>query len=651
MKKTLLNSLLVAALLAVSASVQAQVPEGKVYIKNVQAGLWWGCANEWGTHASLIPHADYVTIMQENGAYTIETQVSNGGESYYFAGDYMDGAKTPFNIEQSGNYFTIANTNGEYFGTDNNTLANGTQILGKNVSGDNALWEIFTEDEMKASLNKATSTSPVDATFLIIDHTFGRNNRNVNVWEVSEDCTNKNLVGGNSNKHCAESYHSVFSYISQTLNDVPNGIYAFTAQGFYRQDGEDNDNLPEFFINDETAQVLLKTGSENSMGDACASFEAGLYKIEPIYVEVTDNTIKVGIQNPTNASLWVIWDNFELTYYGTDGSIDQIKNAALFAQVNELREKVASIIFSEEVEIDALLADLLYAYEVTKEVKTVDEANQAIEILSAVVSRGEGSVIAKNVLPKMEELVESTNVYTEEAYKTYYGEWYQKYEAGQITRTEAAALQDPSIVTGWHAQITCDNFLLSAWDTNPDFNNAAYYINTWSIEGDNDGSGFHVPFFEYWTGDDSSLGEKVLTATMNDLKAGIYNVTAWVRVRVKNNNSDEANGITLQVNDGKATNVCAGDEVAAQFFLKEFTATGAVGEDGVLAIKFNVAAENNISWLAFKNVKFAYDDVATGIQTIGNDAAAQKSIYNLAGLRVKNAQKGLFIIDGKKVIK
>ena len=34
------------------------------------------------------------------------------------------------------------------------------------------------------------------------------------------------------------------------------------------------------------------------------------------------------------------------------------------------------------------------------------------------------------------------------------------------------------------------------------------------------------------------------------------------------------------------------------------TATGTVAEDGVLKIKFNVAADNNISWLSFKNVKF-----------------------------------------------
>jgi hypothetical protein len=44
-------------------------------------------------------------------------------------------------------------------------------------------------------------------------------------------------------------------------------------------------------------------------------------------------------------------------------------------------------------------------------------------------------------------------------------------------------------------------------------------------------------------------------------------------------------------------------------YLKEFTAIGEVAADGVLKIQFKVAADNNISWLSFKNVKFVKQDV------------------------------------------
>ena len=598
--------------------------EGKYYLYNVGSQRYWGAANDWGTQASLIEHPDYVTLAQTpDGAYTMETQVSNGGTSYYFGGDYMDGQPVNLTITKAGDgLYTIANADGQLYGYDGNSY-----ILGKNVpEGNNALWKIISEADMLASLNTATVNAPVDATFLIIDHTFGRNNRNVGVWKVSEDCTNYNLTGGNSDKHSAESYHSTFT-VSQVLSNVPNGIYSFQAQGFYRQDGSDNENLAQFFINDETALVPLKTGSENSMADACASFENGLYKISPLYVEVKDGQITVGIKNENNPTLWVIWDNFELCYYGADATLDEVKNAAIISQLAELREKATKLQGQPKVEVvnTALANTLAETAEVTAS-SSADEINAAIEKLTAVIDNAEASIIATNVLPAMKELIDATNVYTQAAYEEYYGKWLAKYEAGTLTKAEAAALQDPSLTTGWRAAITVDNFLLSAWDTNPDFVDAPYYINTWSTEGENDGSGFRVPFFEYWTGDEQSLGERTLTATMTDLEPGKYNVSALVRVRVKNGVEDAPTGITLQANDGEAVPVTTGAQIGeSQFYLDTFTAQGVVGEDGILKIQFNIAAENNISWLSFKNVNYAIEGIGEPLYVFVNygDIAAE----------------------------
>ena len=598
--------------------------EGKYYLYNIGSQRYWGAANDWGTQASLIEHPDYVTLAQTpDGAYTMETQVSNGGTSYYFGGDYMDGQPVNLTITKAGDgLYTIANADGQLYGYDGNSY-----ILGKNVpEGNNALWKIISEADMLASLNTATVNAPVDATFLIIDHTFGRNNRNVGVWKVSEDCTNYNLTGGNSDKHSAESYHSTFT-VSQVLSNVPNGIYSFQAQGFYRQDGSDNDNLAQFFINDETALVPLKTGSENSMADACASFEKGLYKISPLYVEVKDGQITVGIKNENNPTLWVIWDNFELCYYGADATLDEVKNAAIISQLAELREKATKLQGQPKVEVvnTALANALAETADVTAS-SSVEDINAAIEKLTTVIDNAEASIIATNVLPAMKELIDETNVYTQAAYEEYYGQWLAKYEAGTLTKAEASALQDPSLTTGWHAPITVDNFLLSAWDTNVDFVDAPYYINTWSTEGENDGSGFRVPFFEYWTGDDQSLGERTLTATMTDIEPGKYNVSALVRVRVKNGTEDAPTGITLQANDGEAVPVTTGAQIGeSQFYLDTFTAQGVVGEDGILKIQFNIAAENNISWLSFKNVNYAIEGIGEPLYVFVNygDIAAE----------------------------
>ncbi len=586
--------------------------ENKRFLQNKDAKLWWGAANDWGTHASLLPHADYVTLVQQpNGAYTMDTQVSNGGNNHYFGGEWMDGAASDLTLAASGEYYTVQFTNGgNYFGSGNETLTNGTQNLNltADATTDAALWSIFTEADMRATLQTATSAAPQDATWLIIDHTFGRNNRAVKdlgkdgVWKVSEDCTNYSLMGGNSDKHCAESYHSVFT-ITQTINGVPNGVYAMTAQGFYRQDGTDNDNLAEFFINGEVAPVPFKEGTENSMADACTSFEKGLYKINPIFVEVSDGTINLGVQNPYNANLWVIFDNFELTYYGSDASIDQIKNAALFAQVAELRAKAQTLV--DQVEVQAVKQVLNAAIEATANVTTVEAANAAVETLNAAIDKAEASILAKSILPAMKALTESTNVYTEAAYEEYYGQWYQKYEAGTLTKIEAAALQNPNTVTGWRANATANTLLMSAWDETA-YNWDSYHLNTWSVEGASDGTNFVVPFIEYWTGDGDSLGEKTLTATMENVAPGKYEVSAWVRVRGKNGFELPAQGITMQTNDGEEVNV-VGERLSEQsnFYLANVSAVGEVGDNGILTIKFKVAAGNNISWLSFKNVKYA----------------------------------------------
>ena len=584
----------------------ANLAEGKYYLQNIESGRYWGEGNNWGTRAALVKNPEYVTLISnEDGTYKMETQVSNGGTAYYFEGDYMDnGNPKPLTIMKVGNYYTISSDAG-FYGYDPNAEYNGT-VLGKGVDENSKAshWNIISEEEMIASLANATDKNPVDATFLLLDPNFGRNNRNQSAWTI--EASNKNLSGGNNNNNCAESFHSVFT-LSQAIENAPAGVYKVTAQGFYRQDGEDNDNLPYFYANEETSAFPLKTGTENSMSEASVSFSNGLYAAEPIFVELAEaGTLTVGAKLEENTSLWCIWDNFEVTYYGADTDILSVKLGDLVAQLAELR-KTAEELKGDETLPASKVADLEKALADTEEVEETAEAyNAAIETLSNAIGAAQAFAIASPVLEKMKELVEATNVYTEEAYEEYYGQWVTKLEEGTITLSEAQALQDPSVVTGWHAAITVDNLLLSAWDTNPDFNNAPYYINSWSVEGESDGTEFRVPFFEYWTGDANSLGEKTLTATLNDMDPGEYSVTAWVRVRAKDETAAaDATGITFSVNDGEAVDVTEGEAVeGSQFNIGTYTAKGVVGDDGVLTIKFNVAADNNISWLSFKNVKY-----------------------------------------------
>jgi len=336
MKRKLLFAVLA---LMTSLSVSAwDGSEGKVYLQNVGSGLFWGAGQNWGTRASLLPHAETVTLHLADGKYTIESQVNNGGTAYYFNGDYMDnGSPVSLTItEVETGVYTIANGD-SYFGYDDATINPITGVvLGKGVASDtdNGKWRIYTEAEMLATLDAATLENGVDATFLIKDHSFGRNYRwRSDAWTMV--ASNQNLSGGNNDNNCAESYHSNFT-LSQVLNGVPNGEYELKAQGFYRQDGSDNTHLPVFYINDGTATFSLKTGGENSMSDASNSFSAGSYTIDPIRVTVGDGKITLGAKLEGNTNLWCIFDNFTLTFYGIDLS-------AYEAQIETLRSTLTSL--------------------------------------------------------------------------------------------------------------------------------------------------------------------------------------------------------------------------------------------------------------------------------------------------------------------
>lgn len=654
--------LLSMALLAVTAfNASAQIEDGGTYyLKNVESGLFFGGENNWGTKGTLSDKGDLFKLIKlSDGVYTIQNTVVSVNDKNLGANFFVDnaGATGGWTIaEVESGIYTIYNAEPGYMAQGTEALAKGFAAVGVKEVTNAAKWYILTKEQAVAQMATATAENPVPASFLISNPGFNRNYSNT-AWTI--EASNKNLCGGTNDNKCAESYRSTFT-LSQTIEGAPKGMYTLTAQGFYRQDGTDNENLPVFYANGKTATFPLKTGSENSMDAASNSFAKGLYTIDPITFEVGDDgVITLGAKLETNVLLWCIWDNFVLTYYGATATAEDVQNAEAIKAYKAALAAAKAVDTDKTMDATALkgITDAIANYAEDKVLTngaTTESINAATAALNAAAETATKSISNAEALMAMNDLMESTNVYTKDAYDAYkklYDDYTAAWTAGTLTET----VVNPSKTTGWHAENDCDNFLLSAWDTNPDFkDNPAYYINTWSVEGDNDGTNFKVPFFEYWTGDANSLGAKTLTATMTDLPTGSYSVSAWVRVRTKNETGAdiEAYGITLQANEGEAVDVTKGETKIAldktnNFFLEEAIAYGDV-TDGTLKIKFNVAADNNISWLSFKNVKFERLGPPTAISEVANKATA-KTIFNVAGQQMSGLQKGINIVDGKKV--
>ncbi len=324
MKKIKLLLAAVAAMfsLSVNAQTAADFADGKYVFQNIGSGRYFGPGNSWGTQASLIEFSHYNTLAKlSNGAYTIESQVSNGGTNYYFTGSYMDGTAAEVTInEVSDGVYTMSNGT-TYYGYDGSSYVLASTLT--DATNPNAQWKIMAYDEAYAG---ASTENPVDVTYMILDSNFDRNNRNetkvadnnwTGAWTMV--ASNQNLCGGNNTNCCAESWRSTFT-LSQTIT-VPNGNYKLRAQAALTDysNAYDGANYPVVYAGSASVPFNEMDASDrgSSMTQLSASFTAGKYFTDYIEVTVTDGSLTIGVKG-TRTDTWCIWDNFQLLYLGVD---------------------------------------------------------------------------------------------------------------------------------------------------------------------------------------------------------------------------------------------------------------------------------------------------------------------------------------------
>ncbi len=314
------------------------IPEGKYYLvaMELEDNNLMAAGKSWGTRGIVNDKGLDLNFIYNEAAenYFIETNVYNGSDKHFLGENlFMDSPAYGWNITEDEvyghNIWVKVGEAKKYLGVNANSelaLVDAPYAWGFFYADQ---WEKTIKEEGLEAMKEATKNKPVDATFLLKDPQFNRNDHRWEAWTVSDDCTNVNLGGGcdgNNGNGCAESYHSVFT-ISQTIKNAPAGVYQLTAQGFFRQDKKEvakdvfesiTEPTPLFFANDKTAEVLARTGTENNMTEAGIAFEGGSYKLpQPIeFVLDEDGDITVGIKNETAVWQWVIFDNFQLTYLG-----------------------------------------------------------------------------------------------------------------------------------------------------------------------------------------------------------------------------------------------------------------------------------------------------------------------------------------------
>ncbi len=425
---------------------------------------------------------------------------------------------------------------------------------------------------------------------------------------------------------------------TQTITGLDKGIYKVTVNGFERDGGYASCNTlgaagyqivtAYFKANDE--QVQLKswyseregTNNPNSTDAAATAFNNDKYKNE-VYTVVTDGTLTLTVAKPSYVwDDWVLFNNVTLTYY--DNSITDAEVTAILAEATTQIAKPMLASLKSAIET----AKSTLENETTKTLASYNALRAAID--ASVTSVDSYATMKANYLDPMADMYANTNLYDSSVKTAGYDTYLSQYNNGTISNADANAKK---MDTGDRYNSEPQSALMSIWkigETAATTSNSGFYQNTWSSEGNTDGSNFKTPFFEYWTGDGNVLGAQTLTATKTGLTAnGIYEVTAWVRVRQTNNQTKAENGITMQVGSGTAVDVSAGEQIGTSaLYIGSYTARGKADSEGTLTITFTVAAESNISWLSFRNVNYTAITGATD---------AEKSAFSSA-LATANAK-------------
>ena len=336
---------------------------GTYYIKNVATGKFMAAGSSWGSHAIVDDHGfDVKLATLEEGKYTIDTQISNGGVKNFLNGEFTDGASFTWTFVAT----TATDGTPAFYinnGEKNLSAQEGNQdVVLQTTDNDYAKWVFVTEAERIAALANATAEAGMDATWLIKGHNIGRNDTRNNTWQGSVK------PGGDVTNMNAEKYNTDFD-VNQTIK-VPNGKYVLELQGFYRN-GEIKISAPAHLNGSEnlyakayanTVETSLPSvyadagkvdaGSSvegiegkfpNSQADASKFFSAGAYNLALDPVVVSDGTLKIGVKKVEKvAADWACFDNFRLTYYG------EVNDVAVFKEAYEAALAAAKAVVSDD---------------------------------------------------------------------------------------------------------------------------------------------------------------------------------------------------------------------------------------------------------------------------------------------------------------
>ena len=618
----------------------ATVEDGTYYLYDAADNLFFSRGGSWGTECMMSKFGiPLVLANQSDGSVTLHPADWNGTGYIHLETSkamYTDNEHAShWTLEASGNGYVLKSDSATYVKLNSGNLGYYLNAVEKSAAN-GTVFTLKTPTEYKtivdayptANYNSVSTSAGWTGDFLTtlaskaatVVKDLGPNNY---TWTKSCD---RNDANSSSPR---EVFQGSGNFTTQ-LTGLQKGVYKVAVHALERASSNDfcasldktiaYNSVSYIEANGEQARVKgwaedrASDINPNSVTEAGSAFTNGKY-LNEVYAYVGDKgTLDLKVAVPDwQGSHWFIFGNTTVTYYSdlTDAQKTALINTA---------DSVSNLAMNADVK--TALTTALNSFKASG---TLDTYNTLSSAVTDAENSANAYASAKTALDNREKLYEDNNFITADAYQIYYTEPLAKYEARTLTTDEANAINNPYAISGWRKDANTNKFMGSAYGITG-YDGTVPYVNTWSVEGETDGSNFKVPFYEYWVADGSILGDKTLTTTKTGLKAGkVYKVTAWVRARLSNNQTAPVTGITMDA--GGSSVAITGTQVgSSQLYLDNYTVYGTADSEGTLTVNFKVAG-TNASWLSFQNLKYEEATVTALDENSDNTIADASDAY------------------------
>ena len=584
-RKLLLAALCVVGALGFRAQAQSWTPNevsaGDFYLYNVGAGKFLTSGNWWGTHAAVDNDGMQITLVSNGEAYNLSTNVA-------FSNKYVEGVWMDAGTAQNWTFKEVEGSAHTYTLKNSNNkylyYAGDVNVEETETAptGNAYYWQLVTKDDLIANLQNATKEAPIDASFYMTNPKVRRNwPKAIDGTALSDNGTFNADAAGLYNGGCTSYGQYQKTFDNYQTLSVRNGYYKVSVKGFYRE--ASGYAIPYLYANDSKANLKVKgdIGSDNAT-NATKALVDDTYLVDAIDVTVTDKTLRVGVKSDANVD-WCTWREFTILYCGPLdlSSYEQGLNEAIVAAKAVSGGEMSS-------SVAANLATAISTYD-GKTYETEEEYVAAIDAVTAATTAAKKSINSYKII--------------------------------------ATGIIPDNSLEGW----TCEN-------TN------TFHINTWSVEGNSDGSNMKTPFIENWVAKGSYLGAGKVYYKLEGLEPGeVYYAQALVR-SYNEASADAPNGPNFFINDVVTSLSEAGTTFTYNNMSGIYATLGGgatVGADGTLTLGVEIASDRNYNWVAFKNVSIqpmakAFDAAVAKVEALNGKIPA--AAYEAANAVVANYQ-------------